>query len=238
MSKFILHIDTASSRGLVMLSRNGECLAKKENLNPHDHAAFLQPAIKSLMNDWDVTPAQLTCIAVANGPGSYTGLRVGLAGAKGLCYAWKKPLLTVSSLHLLAKTMQLQTADFNTALPKIYVPMIDARRMEVFYALYAQHDEEIKLILAPAASVLDDNFITTIPPVGHIFFGGDGAPKWEKICTMSDVNFLTIDTTDIAFGLLATEQAEAANWADLAYCEPLYAKAFYSLPKAAYPKNI
>jgi tRNA threonylcarbamoyladenosine biosynthesis protein TsaB len=231
MSDFILHIDTASSRGLVMLSENGQCVAKKENLNPHDHAAFLQPAVKSLLEDCNITPAQLTCIAVANGPGSYTGLRVALAGAKGLCYAWKKPLLTISSLHLLAKAMQLQMADFYTALPKVYVPMIDARRMEVFYALYEQHQADIALLLAPAASVLDETFLTSLPSQAHLFFGGDGAPKWENICTLTNVSFIKVDTTDIAFALIAAEQVDAANWADLIYSEPFYAKAFYSPTK-------
>ena len=231
MSDYILHIDTASSRGLVMLSENGQCVAKKENLNPHDHAAFLQPAVKSLMQDFQVKPEQLTCIAVANGPGSYTGLRVGLAGAKGLCYAWKKPLLTISSLHLLAKAMHLQMADFYTALPKVYVPMIDARRMEVFYALYKEHQEDISLFFAPATSVLDESFVTSLPSQAHLIFGGDGASKWENICTLTNASFIKVDTTDIAFALIAAEQVDGAHWADLNYSEPFYAKAFYSPTK-------
>lgn len=234
MSNFILHIDTASSRGLVMISVNGKCLAKKENLNPQDHAAFLQPAIKSLMEECEVKPSQLACIAVANGPGSYTGLRVGLAGAKGLCYAWKKPLLTLSSLHLLAKTMQLQVTDFHTVLPKAFVPVIDARRMEVFYAVYKQEQEDIVLLHSPAASVLDESFLAILPLHTHLFFGGDGSSKWENICTLTNTSFIKMDTTDVAFALIAADQMNAGNWADLAYSEPFYAKAFYSPPKKSH----
>jgi tRNA threonylcarbamoyladenosine biosynthesis protein TsaB len=185
------------------------------------------------MDECRVKPKQLTCIAVANGPGSYTGLRVGLAGAKGLCYAWKRPLLTLSSLHILAKAMQLQIADVKTSSPKVYVPMIDARRMEVFYAVYEEDEKNIKLLQAPVSSVLDDLFISSLPLHSHIFFGGDGAPKWQNICPLTDAGFIKIDTTDVAFALIAAEQADAAHWADLAYSEPLYAKAFFSPVKSS-----
>ena len=225
MTDLILHIDTASPRAIVMLSSNGRILGLRENLNAYDHAAFVQPAVRSLMDECSVGRQQIQCIAVANGPGSYTGLRVGLASAKGLCFAWKKPLITLSGLQIMALALRTTLAEQN--MPEgMLVPMLDARRMEVFFGMYRSQD--IKEVIAPSAAIIDEKFLSSELREHMLYITGSGAAKWQSICTSTNATFIPEPTTDFAFAQLALEHSVEKKWADLAYSEPFYTKDHYT----------
>jgi tRNA threonylcarbamoyladenosine biosynthesis protein TsaB len=136
----LLHIDTAVENASVCISKNGELIGIAENKNQKDHATWIQPAIQSLMKEAVYNLKELDAVAVSNGPGSYTGLRVGLATAKGLCFALNKPLITLSTLEVMTiAALNIPISNIN-----YFCPLIDARRMEVFTAIY---DISLKTIL-------------------------------------------------------------------------------------------
>lgn len=157
---YILHVDTASDRGMVMLAYDENIVAVRLNNEPMQHASFVQPAIAAIMQEAGIYSTQIKAVAVANGPGSYTGLRVGLAAAKGICFAWSLPLITISSLQIMAKAVQI-TSSINFAsyadTDGFYAALIDARRMEVFYAVFNQ---DISVFLeGPKAAEVDQFFL-------------------------------------------------------------------------------
>jgi len=131
----ILNIDTASENAHVSLAKDGQVLHTLSNDSQKEHASFLQAAIEQLIKNAAVSFKEVDAVAVTAGPGSYTGLRVGFASAKGLCYALKKPFITIGTLEVLTvSALQLYppAADENI----LCCPMMDARRMEVFTAIY------------------------------------------------------------------------------------------------------
>lgn len=231
MGEYILHIDTASTRGLVMISQFDQPLATRINGHAFDHASFLQPAVKELLDELSIEKSEIKAIAVANGPGSYTGLRVGLAAAKGLCYAWKIPLITLSSLQIMAKAMQETLSGNlpNDGMPIAFVPMIDARRMEVFFGMYVNFS--LNVVINPQAIVIDEFFLENELKNYTIFFSGDGADKWASICLHKHARFVPLPDTEQAFATIAWQGFQRNDWADLAYTEPFYKKEFYTPAK-------
>ena len=134
---FILNIDTATEYAGVCISDAGNILAKEESNEQKNHAIFVQSAIKKILSELALKPVSIAAIAVTQGPGSYTGLRVGLASAKGLCYALNKPLILINTLEVMALASIEATKISGTDISKfLFSPMIDARRQEVFTALY------------------------------------------------------------------------------------------------------
>lgn len=217
----ILHIDTATSNGSVCLSRNGLALETIHNTDQRDHAATITQLIRELMERHAVTPAMLDAIAVSAGPGSYTGLRVGTATAKGLCYTWQKPLIAISTLQMMAAGMQDLMPDQDV----LFAPMIDARRMEVFTAIY---DTRLEALLPPQALILEpgslDNFITQ----KTVIFFGDGAPKWHELLgERTNTQFPSYQISASHLVRLAAEAFAAKDFQDVAYFAPHYLKAFY-----------
>lgn len=216
----ILFIDTATEDALVGLEKDGEVLAVKKNNLQKEHASFLHTAIELLLKNNKLTISQLEAVAIASGPGSYTGLRVAMATAKGLCFALNIPLITLSSLKVMAKAAILNTEKKDY----LFCPMIDARRMEVFTALY---NKDLKEVLHPFALVLHQKSYSDYLDKKPIYFFGNGAFKWKEINTHKNSVFLPKPNTDKAFALLA-EQSFADNiFADLALSEPAYIKGFY-----------
>ncbi len=217
---YILNIDTAVETASVCLSLNDESIALNENPIQKEAAAWIQQAIKELLNNQGVSLNQLSAIAVSSGPGSYTGLRVGMATAKGLCYALKLPLITISTLQMMAVSA-LGEKD------GLLCPMIDARRMEVFTAMY---DYELTEVMAPQALILTENSFEKVLQQKKIFFFGNGSVKFSHIATNSNAEFITISTNAKHLVPLSYKSLKAALFADLAYSEPFYGKAFYSPP--------
>jgi len=218
----ILCIDTAGQLGSVSLSENGKCIAVKYSDQQQEHASFLQPAIKLLMEEAGLQLSELDAVAVSNGPGSYTGLRVGLASAKGLCFVLDIPLITISTLEIMAMAMKVQIP--TQPKPFLLCPMIDARRMEVFTALYNDALEEI---LPPAAVVLAADFLAAHIDSHIIFFAGNGAGKWMPIVRMTTAIYIDNIETVEAFALMAANKLQQNKLANLAYAVPFYCKAFY-----------
>src|SRR5689334_17213900 len=151
----ILSIDTATDQASVTLSSNDSVIGTLQNDSQKDHAAWIQMAINTLLQKYGYTMQQLEAIAVTAGPGSYTGLRVGMATAKGLCFALQIPLITINTLQVMANAAidQWLSKAAGMTPPLCFCPMIDARRMEVFTAVY---NEALQEIVAPKAMILEE----------------------------------------------------------------------------------
>ncbi|HMP86334.1 MAG TPA: tRNA (adenosine(37)-N6)-threonylcarbamoyltransferase complex dimerization subunit type 1 TsaB [Lacibacter sp.] len=226
----LLSVDTSTSHASVALGDGiappglRTCHAQKEQ------AAFVQPAIRELLQARGVKPSDLDAVAVTLGPGSYTGLRVGLASAKGLCYALQLPLRGIGTLEVMAAAarcrLQQQYPSVNEAL---LVPMIDARRMEVFTAVYTTDGTEL---VTPHALVLDATAYQALPPAPRTWFFGCGADKWQPHCTHTGAIFTPLDWNAADALPLARQRWEARQFDDVAYTAPLYVKAFQSGPSA------
>ncbi|MFN8253398.1 MAG: tRNA (adenosine(37)-N6)-threonylcarbamoyltransferase complex dimerization subunit type 1 TsaB [Ferruginibacter sp.] len=216
---YILHIDTATERAHVSLAKDGLLLQAMENDQQKDHAAFVQTGIQQLLYDAGISFEPVAAIAVTAGPGSYTGLRVGMASAKGLCYALNKPLIAVNTLEVMAKAAQTQAA-MNDVL---YCPMIDARRMEVFTAIYSNHMETV---LEPAALIVDENSYSEHLQKNKIHFFGSGSSKWQQVCRDSNAVFINLFDLPAAFTALSYYYYNQNKFSDLAYSEPYYIKEF------------
>jgi tRNA threonylcarbamoyladenosine biosynthesis protein TsaB len=223
----LLHIDTAVENGSVCISKNGGLISIAENKNQKDHAAWIQPAIQLLMKDSGHHLKELDAIAVSNGPGSYTGLRVGLATAKGICFAINKPLITLSTLEVMTcaaieniPNYRLPTTNF------LYCPLIDARRMEVFTAIY---DKALNPILTPHARIVDENSFAEQLAGNNIIFFGNGVVKCKPIIQSSNALFETVEHNASAMVGLAEKKMATAAFANLAYAEPFYIKDFHTV---------
>jgi tRNA threonylcarbamoyladenosine biosynthesis protein TsaB len=219
----ILNIDTATELASVSLAADGKIISSITNAVQKDHAAFLHPAIGKLLkvNGKDINA--LDAIAVTEGPGSYTGIRVGMASAKGLCAALGKPFLTINSLELLAKDAILNYS--GASMPVLFCPMIDARRMEVFTALY---DHSSKEILKPCAMVLNEASFGELPANSTIIYFGSGSEKWKNVVKLRNSLFMKNVNIPHAMAVLTFEKFIAKSFTDLVYSEPLYVKEFYN----------
>lgn len=215
----ILNIDTATEIAFVNIAKDGRMLHELIHDKQRDHAAFVQPAIASLIKQAGVDLHELDAVAVTEGPGSYTGLRVGMASAKGICYALDKKLIAISSLELLASSA-ISVAGDATAL---YCAMIDARRMEVFTAIYTNTLAEV---ISPAACVLEENSYNEILINYKIFFTGSGTIEWGSICTHNNANFISLQSLSAHMSELSFIKFNTHHFADLNYAEPLYIKGF------------
>jgi tRNA threonylcarbamoyladenosine biosynthesis protein TsaB len=214
----LLHIDTAIQLGSICISNDDKSLGVKINSSQNDHAAWLQPAIHSLLQEHDIELKNLDAIAVSAGPGSYTGLRVSMATAKGLCYVLQKPLILVGTLKMMAVSALEIEADF-------FCPMIDARRMEVFTAVYDHHLNEL---VKPHNCILPDcNFLNLLDE-GRVVFFGNGSSKFEPLVSHQNAIFKELETTAEQMVGLAYQSMKKNEFADLAYSEPLYGKEFFS----------
>ncbi len=220
----ILHIDTALVSATVSIAENGVLLHSLQNEIQKDHAAFLHPAIEKLCSDLTIKLSDLSAIAVTEGPGSYTGLRVGMASAKGLCYALDKPLICIGSLPLLAHAA-IKTIETAKAENARFTAMIDARRMEVYTAVY---DEKLNCVQAPHAKIIDEQSYQEILQQ-PVYFFGSGAAKFQTISVSENAHFIEVNDCVHSLSHLSHEKFIQQQFSDLANTEPLYVKEFYSL---------
>jgi tRNA threonylcarbamoyladenosine biosynthesis protein TsaB len=219
---FILNIDTSMQNASVSIAENGHIIKAEYNDIQKSHASFIHVATKQLLAEVKISATDLSAVGVTLGPGSYTGLRVGLAAAKGLCYALKIPLIGVGTLEAMAKTKAIELSEkANTYL----CPMIDARRMEVFTAIY---DGEMTEIAAPHAKILDSSSFLTDFSSKKIFFFGNGADKWKGINVLKNAIFLKEENISNALNILTFERFTRKDFANLTYATPLYVKEFYN----------
>jgi tRNA threonylcarbamoyladenosine biosynthesis protein TsaB len=221
----LLLIDTSSERAVISLASAEHIIAAKVDDHQMNHAAFVQPAIQQLLQDNNISFTDIHAIAVMAGPGSYTGLRVGMSSAKGLCYATGLPLISINKLEALA-CAEFDRLKNNGSLEHglLVCPMIDARRMEVYTAVY---DSNLRELMSPQASILDENSFAELLTEKKILFTGNGAVKFLNL--VKHANILSgneIDLTD-AFAALAHKSLAGKNFTDLAYGEPFYLKGIY-----------
>jgi len=190
-----------------------------------EHAAFVQPAVANLCQQLQISLSDIDAICVSNGPGSYTGLRVGLASAKGLCYALNKPLITLSTLHIMAHAM-MSTDLYKPGM--LLAPLIDARRMEVFFALYNQ---PLEVQLEPQTAILHSSFLNEYAPANEILFAGSGAAKLKAVSNSAYHLFAEIPSTITSMCTEGYRHYQQQHFASLAYATPFYCKTFYSTQK-------
>jgi tRNA threonylcarbamoyladenosine biosynthesis protein TsaB len=214
----LLHIDTAVDAASVCLSSKEEVIGVTTNLQTKESAAWIQPAIQQLMEEHGQPLQQLKAISVSAGPGSYTGLRVGMATAKGLCYALHIPLITINTLQMMAAAATAEPTN-------LLCPMIDARRMEVFTAVYKP---SLELVVPSKALILEENSFAEFLEKHTITFFGNGSTKFNSVMEHANAVFKTIPVNASHLTVLAYQQFVHGNFADLAYCEPFYGKEFYS----------
>ena len=219
----ILNIDTSMQTASVSFAENGTVLASASNHSQKDHAGFLHTAIQSLAGENSISLKKLDAVAVTEGPGSYTGLRVGMASAKGLCYALDKPFITVGTLPAMALSMIHSAKEIDAA--TVFCPMIDARRMEVYTALYNHQLEELT---SPYALILDADSFSSLLEKGPVYFSGSGALKWQKNITHKHAVFLPDPEIIATTAILSFQKFQSGNFSSLGYSEPFYVKEFYS----------
>jgi tRNA threonylcarbamoyladenosine biosynthesis protein TsaB len=218
---YLLAIDTATAIGSVALFSQGRLLGSQDIRRQASHAKLLMPMIEGLLDHLSLQPADLAAIGVSQGPGSYTGLRVGVSTAKGLCYALRKPLLSLSSLQSLADSQR----DLAQRLDARIVPMIDARRMEVYCATF---DAMGQAMTAIEATVIDaDTFAETLAH-GRVIFCGDGAEKCRSFLEASPHAIVMGQHLSSAsyMGAGLWQRFQANQVEDLTTFEPFYLKDF------------
>lgn len=219
----ILNIDTSLDTAIVSLARKGSVIQLLQNNRQQDHAAFLHTAVKNIFESAALHMENIDAVAVAEGPGSYTGLRIGMSAAKGFCYALQKPLITINTLALLASAA---IAEHENSGNILLAPMIDARRMEVFTAVYTWSMENV---LIPQAMVLEPNSFEALLERGKVGFLGNGALKWQPISKHPNALFLPFPSNlPATFSNLSYSNFSTKKFASLSFAEPLYIKEFFS----------
>jgi tRNA threonylcarbamoyladenosine biosynthesis protein TsaB len=214
----ILNIDTAVESASVCLAKQAKSLQFAINRNQRDHASWLHTTIQKIISNTGLNLKEIEAVAVTIGPGSYTGLRVGLSAAKGLCFALNIPLIAVNTLEMMAHAVKREEADF-------ICPLIDARRMEVFMAVYNKNLQEI---IKPCALIIQPDSFDPLLASGKILFSGNGSKKLTNIIVHSNASFNNIDASAADMVHLSEKAFIEKKFADLAYVEPLYIKEFYS----------
>jgi tRNA threonylcarbamoyladenosine biosynthesis protein TsaB len=217
----ILNIETAVDVASICLAKDGKNLSIAKNESQKDHASWLHIAIKEIFEKNGLELRSVDAIAVTGGPGSYTGLRIGMATAKGICFALDKPLISLNTLLVMANAAKDESAD-------LLCPMIDARRMEVFTAIYRK---ELNIVKDPAAITLNENSFAEYLSNNSICFFGNGSNKFQAIEKSSQAFFSNIKTDASSMVSLSEKSFTEKKFANLAYVEPLYLKEFYTPAK-------
>ena len=216
----ILNIDSATEKASICLAGDGRSLALAENYTQKDHATWLHPAIEQMMRDTGYHLRDLQAVAVTAGPGSYTGLRVGMAAAKGFCYALNIPLIAENTLRTMAFAAKEQLPEVD-----LLCPMIDARRMEVFTAIY---QKDLTTVLPSTAMVIDANSFDPWLNEHQVSFFGDGSGKCKPIIINPRAHFHEVNYHAGYLGIVAFLRYLRKEFTGLAYSEPAYTKEFYT----------
>lgn len=227
----ILNIETATQFCSVALSGAGELLVKEGN-EKNAHSQLVTLMINDLLTKSELKPSSIDAVAVSMGPGSYTGLRIGVSVAKGLCYALDKPLLAISTLQAMAAGMkEIFHKENDQATRVFFCPMIDARRMEVYSALYSSTNQQVREI---KAEIIDESSFAGELTKGLVVFGGDGAAKCKTVLANNPNAFFLDGFHPSAqyMAALAEEKFVSRKFENVAYFEPFYLKDFIAaLPR-------
>lgn len=221
---YILNIETSTTNCSVSLSHNGETLALKEDYNTnYSHAERLHIYIDEVLAESKVSKANLNAIAVSKGPGSYTGLRIGVSAAKGLCFALDIPLISVDTLKSLASQIKIKAG--------LIIPMLDARRMEVYSAIF---DSSFKSLRETKAEILNENSFIEELNQGMVHFIGNGVEKSKSIINHTNTIFVEGKLPSAnEMSSLAYAKYQNKDFENVAYFEPYYLKNFIAIkPKS------
>ena len=217
----LLCIETSGKNCSVALFEGLQLVSIREvHTEQFSHSENLHVFIEQVLKESNLQPKAIKAIAISAGPGSYTGLRIGVATAKGLCYGWDIPLIALPTLRILAEQVSYEFTDI-----EYIIPMIDARRMEVFTAVY-NHD--FSPILGERAEILTESTFDTYLNKGKTIFLGDGITKFQAICKHKNAYFWENKFPSAKqMGRLALEKYQAQAFEDIAYFEPFYLKEVY-----------
>jgi tRNA threonylcarbamoyladenosine biosynthesis protein TsaB len=222
----LLHIETATQVCSVALSRSGQLLSIRESSVKNAHSSVLTTFIEEVFSSSDIKVTEIDAVAVSEGPGSYTGLRIGVATAKGLCYALDKPLMAIPTLKSMAAGMaETEIVKHHASSVTVLCPMIDARRMEVFSAVFGCGLEEI---IETRAEIITRTSFEDLLKKYIIVFAGDGAEKCKSFLDKHD-NILFLDDFRVSarhMMRLAEKKFLSREFENLAYFEPRYLKEF------------
>lgn len=218
MGSRILLIETSTECCSAAVCDDDRILAKRSSSAPKVHASMLMPFIKEVLDESSLTPKNLDAVAVSGGPGSYTGLRVGVSSAKGLCFGLNVPLISVDTLEILA----VQGMEHECR-PKYIVPFIDARRMEVYTARFSGRSAKLS---ETEAMILDESSFSDILSEGPVLFIGTGVEKFHDICKSPNAYFQTCFPLAENMAVPALSSFKKKEFKDIAYFEPFYLKEF------------
>ena len=223
MDKYVLLIETATDSCSVALSKNSEIISEKFINEPKAHASVIGGYVTDILAENSIAMADCSAVAVSKGPGSYTGLRVGVSIAKGLCYGAGKPLISVCTLATIAQ-MALDNNLYTGEGDFTIIPMIDARRMEVYTANFSSKGEQLTPV---EAKILDENSYAAELAAGPVLFTGNGAEKFKELVG-NNPNAYFAPQAPHATGMrvIAYAKLEAGEFEDNAYFEPFYLKDF------------
>lgn len=220
MEKIIL-IETSTALCSVALAENGTVTAYRESSAPKAHASLTAVFVQEVLAERGLSLDDCDAVCVSMGPGSYTGLRVGVSTAKGLCFGSGKPLLAVGTLDtLVAQAASAEEAGANEY--RYIVPMIDARRMEVYAAVF----ENGKQITETAPAIIDENSFAEYLKQGPVLFIGDGAGKCADVIKHQNAHFCQCHPKASSMLSPAIEAFSKGDFKDVAYFEPFYLKEF------------
>jgi tRNA threonylcarbamoyladenosine biosynthesis protein TsaB len=220
LSIYILNIETATTNCSVSLSKNGDTiLLKEDNNTSYSHAERLHLYIDYVLREAGLDSSDLSAISISQGPGSYTGLRIGVSAAKGLCFALDIPLISIPTLESLAHQVKLNKG--------CIIAMLDARRMEVYSAVF---NSELKQIRETQAQILDETSFAKYLEKGLVYFIGNGVNKTKALIQHPNAQFIN-DRLPSAndMSALAYYKYKISDTEDVAYFEPFYLKDFVAL---------
>lgn len=217
----ILNLETSTTNCSVSISKNGKVLVLKEQDDAgYTHSENLHVFIRAVLKSASLSLADIDAIAVSKGPGSYTGLRIGVSAVKGLCYSLDKPLISVSTLESLSHQLHIEEG--------FIVPLLDARRMEVYSEVFDNNHHRVR---ETEAEIINENSFSEFLAQGKTYFIGSGAEKCKDI--INHPNAVFTDTIHVPsakeMALLAEIKYNAGNIEDVAYFEPYYLKDFVAI---------
>lgn len=220
----LLNLETATTVCSVSLAKDGKLLALKEINGDYSHAENLTVFIEEVVKQAGINLKEIDGVAVSKGPGSYTGLRIGVSTAKGLCYSLDKPLISINTLEHISLSVNSNAA---LVAPEnsLFCPMLDARRMEVYCALFDEHNN---CVMPTAALIIDEKSFAENLNEHTVYFFGDGAAKC-KTALSGNKNVVFIDDVYPSAKNMISLSEEAFNkkqFEDIAYFEPFYLKDF------------
>ena len=217
---YILNIESSTKNCSVSISENGKTiLLKEQNTGNYSHAEKLHEFLKLVVAEAGITLSELKAVAVSKGPGSYTGLRIGVSAAKGLCFALDIPLISVNTLKSLALTVSISDG--------YVIPLLDARRMEVYSSVFDSKNMEIREVRAEIIS--EDSFNDYIKNQ-QVYLVGDGVDKCKGVITHNNVIFIDGKLPSAnEMSSLSYEKFKKNDIEDVAYFEPFYLKDFVAI---------